>query len=71
MEREEAIDIIKNYDVNDCGYCHQGGDEVEEAFNIAIKALEQEPCEDVISRQTAIDEGGKMNGTERTDRPNP
>lgn len=42
MKIEEAIKIIKNYDVNGCGYCHQGGDEIEEAFNIAIKALEQE-----------------------------
>lgn len=40
MTNEEAIDIIKKYDTNSCGYCHQGGDEVEEAFNMAIKALE-------------------------------
>lgn len=43
MTREEAIEIIRNYDVNGCGYCHQGGDEIEEAFDMAIKALEQEP----------------------------
>ena len=42
MTNEEVIDIIKKYDVNGCGYCHQGGNEVEEAFNMAIKALEQE-----------------------------
>lgn len=40
MTNEEAIKIIKNYDVNGCGYCHQGGDEVEEAFQMAISALE-------------------------------
>ena len=55
MTREEAIKIIKNYDVNGCGYCHQGGDEVEEAFKMAIKALEeQEPCEDCIPRNTVL-----------------
>lgn len=43
MTREEAIDIIKKYDIHGCGYCHQGGNEVKEAFNMAIKALEQEP----------------------------
>jgi hypothetical protein len=48
MTREEAIDIIKKYDINGCGYCHQGGDEVEEAFNMAIKALEQESIIDKI-----------------------
>lgn len=41
MTNEEAIKIIKNYDVNGCGYCHQGGDEVEEAFQMAISALEK------------------------------
>jgi len=43
MTREEATKIIKDYEVNGCGYCHQGGDEVEEAFKMAIEALEQEP----------------------------
>lgn len=45
MTREEAAKIIKDYEVNGCGYCHQGGDEVEEAIDMAIQALEQEPCE--------------------------
>ena len=40
MTREEAIKIISNYDVNGCGYCHQGGEEIEEAFDLAIKSLE-------------------------------
>lgn len=30
-------------------------DEVREAKNMAIRALEQEPCDDAISRQAAID----------------
>ena len=42
MTRKEAIEIIRNYDVNGCGYCHQGGEEVEEAFDMAIQALEQD-----------------------------
>lgn len=54
MTREEAIEIIKDYDVNGCGYCHQGGDEIEEAFDMAIEALSAEPCEDCISRKEAI-----------------
>ena len=41
ITNEEAIKIIKNYDVNGCGYCHQGGDEVEEAFQMAINALSE------------------------------
>ena len=52
MTREEAIKIVKDYKVEGCGYCHQGGDEVEEAFNIAIKALEQEPISDKYEYHT-------------------
>lgn len=44
MNNREAIKIISNYEVNGCGYCHQGGSEVADAFNLAISALEkQEP----------------------------
>ena len=46
MTREEAIDIIK------CLAWHTRPD--EEDVGQAIKALEQEPCEDCISRQEAI-----------------
>ena len=35
----------------DCVY----EEEIEEAFGMAIKALEQEPCEDAISRKSLID----------------
>ena len=51
MTNEQAIKIIKKYDALDCGYCHQGGEEIEEAFNMAIQALEEishlvnRPCE--------------------------
>ena len=43
MNRKQAMEIIKKYDAFNCGYCHQGGEEIEEAFNMAIQALEQEP----------------------------
>ena len=45
MTNEEAIKIINNYEINGCGYCHQGGEEVKEAFEMAIKALETQPME--------------------------
>ena len=53
MTREDAINIMKvivhmleeKYDT----------DRVEDAVDMAIKALEQEPCADCISRQAVID----------------
>lgn len=42
MTNREAIKIISNYEVNGCGYCHQGGNEVADAFNLAISALEKQ-----------------------------
>lgn len=48
MTNEEAIRIISNYDVLPCGYCHQGGKEIEEAFNLAIEALKS--TEEIIMR---------------------
>lgn len=55
MTREEAAKIMRDYEVNGCGYCHQGGDEVEEAFKMAIEALEQKLSEDCISRKAVLD----------------
>lgn len=44
ISRDEAIKIIADYEINGCGYCHQGGEEVEEAVAMAIEALKaQEP----------------------------
>lgn len=40
MTNEQVTEIIKKYDVLGCGYCHQGGKEIEEAFNMATKALD-------------------------------
>ena len=41
MTREEAIKIISNYEELGCGFCHEGGDEVPQAFEMAVKALEE------------------------------
>ena len=43
MTKEEAISIISGYEAYGCGYCLQGGDEVEEALRLAVDALKQEP----------------------------
>lgn len=42
MTNEEAAKIIDNYEANGCGYCHQGGTEVEEAFRVAVEAIEKQ-----------------------------
>lgn len=47
MTREEAIEILRERDKN----MEYVTDNDSEAFKMAIKALEQEPCEDAISRQ--------------------
>lgn len=47
MTREEAIRVLK-----------EGGitlKECEEAFDMAIEALKQEPCDDAINRQAVLD----------------
>lgn len=49
MTREEASFCLANIDRRVCD------DELNEALDIAIKALEQEPCEDTISRQIISD----------------
>ena len=46
-----------NSNCDECPLCYEQGNvgEQKEALDMAIKALEQEPCEDTISRQAAID----------------
>lgn len=52
MTREEAIKILKF----ERGYfCDLKGCQELQAFTMAIKALEQEPCIDAISRQAVMD----------------
>lgn len=50
MTREEAVKIFNT--VLLFGKCDCPKEEIEECLRIAIKALEQEQCEDCISRQT-------------------
>ena len=57
MTREEAIKILKRDNPNNItirdGY-EKLFDDRKEAFGMAIKALEQEPCDDCVSRADAI-----------------
>ena len=54
MTREEAKALLESRrDLIKSDYPEI--DDYREALEIAIKALEQKPCEDCISRQAAID----------------
>ena len=54
MNREEAIRCLSVHSsTNGSGLCTD--EQHYEAKQMAIKALEQEPCEDAISRQAVID----------------
>ena len=62
MTREEAIYCMKAYLLErygaseDCPKCKYYDDcKSDEAHKMAIKALEQEPCEDCISRKALLD----------------
>lgn len=56
MTNKEAIERLYHYSLQDFGYSKED----IEAFTMAVKALEQEPCEDCISRQSAIYEMLKL-----------
>lgn len=49
MTRDEAIFTMEYFKL------HFAKREAVEAFDMAIKALEQEPCSDAISRQAVLD----------------
>ena len=51
-----------NSNCDECSLCYEQGNmgEQKEALDMAIKSLEQQPCEDTISRQAAIDAVGSM-----------
>lgn len=53
MTNEKAIKIVNT--VLLFGKCDCPKEEIEECLRIAIKALEQEPCEDAISRKALIE----------------
>ena len=51
MTKKEAIDLLDNL----IGFVEDNhGSDYDEALKIAIKTLEQELCEDAISRQAVI-----------------
>lgn len=49
MTNEEAKEILEN-----AHFFGRSQDDIDTAIEMAIQALEQEPCEDCISRQEAI-----------------
>ena len=54
MKREEALRIIKECKEKGFKHTFYTLNEYHTALDIAIKALEQEPCEDCISRQAVL-----------------
>ena len=60
MKKEEAINILKHphemYQGSDgkVGYTFNPSRKNYEAFKLAIEALEQEPCEDAVSRKAVL-----------------
>ena len=54
MDNKEAIKIIKKCMEHGFRYTFYSLNEYNEAINMAVKALEQQPCEDAISRQEVI-----------------
>lgn len=46
-----------NRNCDDCSLCYEQGNmgEQKDALDMAIKALEQQPCEDAISRKAMLD----------------
>ena len=56
MTREEALNIFKSGYIFEYSRVNADGiRQIDGAVNVAIKDLEQEPCEDCISRQDAIE----------------
>ena len=52
MTNEEAINVLNDYDIN---FERNTAEEIAEAHEMAIKALEEQPSEDCISRQAVLD----------------
>lgn len=58
MTREEAISLLSQVNhilVNSNSWLENTHEPLNIAYDMAIKALEQQPCKDTISRQAAID----------------
>lgn len=52
MTNQEAIKILEQRDVHGVPCGNSGG--ISEAVDLAIKALEREPCEDAVSREEVL-----------------
>lgn len=52
MDREEAIELLEEEKAYMISHC---GDRQAEALKMAIKVLEQQPCEDAVSRQAMLE----------------
>ena len=57
MSREEMLAVLKGYRDNPLV-------NAKEAFDMAIEALEQEPCTDMVSRDAMWDVLQRLHGTE-------
>ena len=56
MSREEAIEIFKRLKENAPNEMHlETVGTAQELFDMAIQALSQEPCDDLISREAILD----------------
>jgi len=55
MTREEAISILHGIRADNLNFDDLYTKDKYNALSMAIKALEQEPCEDAISRQAVLD----------------
>jgi hypothetical protein len=51
MTKEEAINVLNDYDINFEGHT---AEEIAEAHEMAIKVLGQQPCEDCVSREAVL-----------------
>ena len=56
FEREATINLVNTCKANQTDYFKKR----IEAYNMAIKVLEQDTCEDIISRQAVLDTLDKM-----------
>lgn len=68
MTREEAISLLTQVNkilVNNNSWLENTHEPLNMAFDMAIKVLEQEPCEDAISRQATIDAFGLSEKTRK------
>jgi hypothetical protein len=73
MTSEEAIKTLRANVMVACdtsekvGYDTPLSKSIEKALEMAIKALEQEPCEDAVSREEVFEELNSLNGTAELD----